>query len=102
MKKLLILSLLITACSKGDSGSQGPPGPAGLDGTQITVVQFCPGTTTYPGTFVETGLCINNKIWAVYSANNGFLTEVVPGTYSSNAVGSNCTFTVLPGCIIQN
>lgn len=95
----IVSALLLGAC--GQQGPVGPRGPSGLDGTTITTVQFCSGTTTYPTTFNEVGFCINGVIWAVYSANNGFLTEVPPGNYSSNAIGSSCSFTVLPGCIIN-
>lgn len=73
-----------------------------LNGTVITPIQFCPGTTNYPSTFVELGFCINNSLYAVYSYANGFLTEVPPGNYSSNAIGSSCNFVVLPNCVIQN
>ncbi len=105
MKKFLVVALLLSACGQGPQGipgSAGPSGPPGLDGTQIKVIQFCPGITTYPSAFIETGFCVNNKIWAVYSANDGFLTEIPPGTYSSNAINSSCNFVVLPNCVIQN
>lgn len=80
----------------------GTNGLNGLDATQIRTVQFCPGTTVYPSTFNEVGFCINNQLWGVYSLNNGFLTQIVPGAYSSNAIGSSCNFVVLPNCVIQN
>jgi hypothetical protein len=84
----------------GPQGPQGLQGAAGLNGTTITVVQFCPGVTpVYPSTFPETGLCINGTIYAVYSANDGFLTSLPNGVYDSNAIGSSCTFTV-SGCTI--
>lgn len=73
-----------------------------LNGTMINAVQFCPGTTTYPSTFAEVGFCISGNLWAVYSQNGGFMTEVVPGVYSSDGINSSCTFTVLPNCVIQN
>lgn len=99
--------------SKGDTGatgSNGLPGTPGIngtngvngqDGTSVVWIQFCPGSTSYPSTFIEGGFCINNNIYAVYSANDGFLTLVPPGTYHSSAIGSNCTFTVLPNCVIN-
>lgn len=89
--------------STGATGSQGTQGIPGVDTTPITVVQFCPNVTPqYPSTFPEVGICLQNRIYAVYSANDGFLTEVPPGVYSSNAIGSACTFTILPNCGIQN
>lgn len=73
----------------------GTDGQAGLPGTTITPVQFCPSCHgTYPNVFPEVGFKMNDKIWAVYSANGGFLTEVLPGRYSSNGIGCNCTFIV--------
>jgi hypothetical protein len=104
MKRLLVLCLFLTAC--GQQGAQGIPGqsivgPAGLNGTPITIVQFCPGVTpAYPTTFPEVGLCINEQIYAVYSANDGFLTEIPTGTYTSTAIGSACNFVVGPNCIV--
>jgi hypothetical protein len=126
MKKLILTALILTSCNgpRGDMGSQGIPGiqgpagdigpsgvngvpgangvvgPAGTPGTVITPVQFCPGTSIYPTTFLEYGLCINGVIYAVYSANDGFLVELPDGTYQSNAVGSSCDF-VVNGCEIS-
>jgi hypothetical protein len=98
MKKLILLGLLlITACGKdGTNGLNGAPG------TKITSVQFCPGNVTYPTIFPEIGFCIEGNLYAVYSANDGFLTEIPPGQYLSNAIGSSCNFTVLPNCVISN
>lgn len=87
---------------QGPAGVQGAVGPAGANGTAITVVQFCPGNgSQYPRMFPEVGFCINNSIYAVYSANDGFLTLIPPGTYQSNAVGSTCDFTVLDNCEVK-
>lgn len=105
---VLALMLIIVGCSgqKGDPGSPGesivgPSGPAGADGTIISVVPLCPGTTTYPGVFVEVAMCINNELYAVYSTPGAFLTKLPPGNYTSNAIGSACNLTVLPNCEIQ-
>jgi hypothetical protein len=127
MKRLLLLLMISISACKGNQGSVGPQGPVGIpgetgpqgaigpagtngingangsNGTVITVVQFCPGVDpSYPSTFPEVGLCINNNIYAVYSANDGFLTLITPGLYESNAVGSSCTFTVGDNCEITN
>jgi hypothetical protein len=113
-KYLLLLSLV--ACGpqpqlpqKGDqgirglTGSVGPQGPVGSPGSSVTVVKFCPNSQPlYPSVFPEIGICIANKLYAVYSLNNGFLVEVIPGSYSSNALGSSCNFKVLSNCVIQN
>lgn len=128
MKYVIILALLLCACrgprggegqvgttgtpgmvgpngipgGLGPQGVQGPTGPTGEDGTVITPVQFCNGVVpSYPSTFPESGLCINGQVYGVYSANDGFLALLPPGTYNSNAVGSACTFTILANCVIQ-
>lgn len=93
--------------STGSTGSPGesivgPAGSNGIPGTVISIVQFCPGVVaSYPTTFPEVGLCIDSKLYAVYSANEGFLAYIPPGLYESNAVGSACTFTVLENCVIH-
>lgn len=125
MKKVIILmslcvGLLTTGCGSsqglqgqqgavGDTGSTGPKGdtgaqgPAGADGTLITIVQFCPNSVpVYPSVFPEIGECINGKLYAVYSANGGFLALIPPGGYSSAGIGSNCNFIVLPNCVISH
>lgn len=90
--------------STGATGAQGATGPSGADGTQITPVQLCPSSyvPTYPSVFPETALCINGSLFAVYSANDGFLTLLTPGGYSSNGINSSCSFTVVSGCTITN
>lgn len=117
----MVLSLVITGCGKtnyeyyngkdgaaGSVGAQGPQGPAGpqgspgIDATSVSVVKLCQGTTTYPSQFVEIAFCIGNKLYATYSQNGGFSTEIPPGSYGSNGINASCNFTVLPGCGIQN
>ena len=105
MKRILLAIILLSACGQGPQGIPGqngapsPIGPQLPDGTTVTPVQFCPGVSpTYPSTFPEYGLCIEGSLYAVYSANDGFLTLIPPGQYQSNAIGSNCNFTVLSGC----
>jgi hypothetical protein len=74
-----------------------------LNGVTFQSIQFCPNVTpSYPTTFPEVGFCINNLLYAVYSANDGFLTMIPPGYYDSNAIGSSCSFTVVPNCGIVN
>lgn len=101
---LFLLSLAACAPEKGEPGKAGAPGqvgPPGADGQPARVVKLCPGVTAYPGVFVEVALCINNSLFGVYSANGGFLTELPPGTYSSNAIGSACNLLVLPNCKVE-
>lgn len=106
--------VLFIACApkKGDVGETGPQGipgqsivgpegPRGADGQIAQVIPLCPGTSNY-GVFVEVGLCINNKLYAVYSANGGFLTYLAPGNYVSNAIGSACNLTVQPNCVVTH
>lgn len=73
----------------------------GIDPTPIAVVQFCPGATSYPNTFLEYGLCLQDSIYGVYSANGGFLALIPAGQYTSNAINSRCNFTVLAHCQIS-
>jgi hypothetical protein len=75
-------------------------GVDGRNGTLVTPIQFCPGTPSYPSTFPEVGFCIEGDIYAVYSANDGFLTKIEPGTWESNAVGSRCNFHVGSNCTV--
>jgi hypothetical protein len=71
-------------------------GMNGANATPVTVVQFCPASfvPTYPSTFPEVGFVINGQIYAVYSLNNGFLTLLTPGNYSSDGVNASCNFVV--------
>lgn len=82
--------------TNGTSGVSitGPVGPAGTPGTIVTMVQFCPGVDKYPTTFLEDGICISGKIYAVYSIPGAFLTYLPPGEYLSEAIGSTCDFIV--------
>lgn len=80
----------------GQTGAQGVRGAAGAAGTVITPVSFCGGPSVYPSTFPEYGLLINGQMYGVYSANDGFLALLPPGTYSSNAIGSSCSFVINP------
>lgn len=114
---LFVISLFATGCAQphdgvdgtpgerglpGLSGNVGAVGPAGADGKIATVVNLCPGAPVYGSVYVETALCINNELYAVYSQNGGFLTLLTPGAYSSNAIGSACNLTVLPSCQVTN
>lgn len=106
----LLLALISCKAFKGDPGSAGAPGaqgPAGdrgptgepgQDATGVSVVALCPGSTVYPSTFVEVAFCIDGRLYGTYSANGGFSTELVPGAYLSNAIGSSCNFSVLANC----
>lgn len=83
------------------NGSTGQTGAAGSPGTTITPIQFCPGfVQSYPNVFAESGICINNTMYGVYSANSGFLAELPPGRYSSNGINSSCSFTIYSNCIV--
>lgn len=111
-----VAGLLLSGCGQGatgDVGAQGvsgasivgpvgPQGQAGVNGTSVTVVKFCPGTTTYPSKFVEIGFCIGGKLYGTYSANDGFSTELPPGYYGSKGINSSCNFTVGANCTISN
>ncbi len=86
----------------GQNGTNGSNGTNGVDGTQVTPVQFCKGfTLVYPSSFPESGVCISGQMYGVYSANDGFLALLPPGTYSSNGINASCTFTLLANCVVQ-
>lgn len=119
MKKTTILFILfLGACTyqgapgvSGTAGVKGDPGQNGIDGqngkdgadaTPVTMVQLCPGVQSYLGVFVESAICLNGKLYGVYSANGGFLTELPPGTYSSNAIGSACNLTIGANCVVTH
>lgn len=110
MKQIIVLSILITlaACGKtgpkGDPGESvvGPQGAPGSDAAQITPVELCPGfVPKYPYSFPEYGLCIDNQLYGVYSANGGFLALLPPGTYSSNGINASCNLTVASNCRVS-
>lgn len=118
MKYLILIAALSLFCgSCGDTGSTGPAGPIGEAGPQgpkgedgkdgkdsnpIVTVSLCPGDQpSYPSSFPEYGVCIDNQLYAVYSVNGGFFALIPPGTYQSNAVGSHCTFKVLENCQVE-
>ena len=120
MKKLLTIALLIAlaSCGKdgengrmgsqgpagndgaiGQTGSQGDKGEAGQDGkdSSIKVVQFCAGLVdSYGVAYSERGLCIEGKVYAVYSDNKlAALVELSPGRYTTTTPqGKNCSFIV--------
>lgn len=107
---MFVMFPMIAACGRGPmgpsgpTGAQGAPGVDGQDGQDAvaTVVKLCPGVTTYPSVFVEVALRIDSRLYAVYSSHGGFLTELVPGRYTSNTVGSRCDFTVNNDLTITN
>jgi len=102
---VLLLLTILSGCGRpgnmGEQGIQGAPGHDGNDAAPVTIVKLCPGTTTYPGIFVEIAFCVGGKLYGTYSANGGFSTELPPGNYNSNAIGSSCNFIILPNCIVQ-
>lgn len=104
------------AGSNGTNGSDGATGPAGVNGvdgvngtnghdgvdaTPITIVQFCQGITpAYPSTFPEIGLCLQGKLYGVYSTNGGFMVYISDGSYISHGLNADCTF-VVSGCEVH-
>lgn len=74
-------------------------GTDGVPGTIITPVQFCKNfRALYPSAFPESGLCINNRMFGVFSENGGYLAEMANGTYYSNGRHSTCVFTLKDNC----
>jgi hypothetical protein len=85
------------------NGTPGQRGAEGSPGIVVTPIQFC-GTSSnsYPDVFNEIGFCIDGNIYAVYSQNGGFLTEIGPGNYSSDGINSSCNFTVASNCVVTH
>jgi len=84
-------------CPNGTSGIilNGTNGTNGINAVSVYMIQFCPNSVpSYPSTFPEYGIVVGSTIYAVYSANDGFLTILTPGWYYSNAIGSSCNFLV--------
>ena len=86
----------------GQPGSPGNDGRDGVDATPVTIVQLCPGTTTYPSVFVEIAFCVSGRLYGTYSTHGGFSTELPPGNYSSNTLGSRCNLTIHTNCVVSN
>lgn len=85
--------------TNGTNGQAGQNGLNGLPGTLVTPIQFCTGfTPTYPSVFAESGICINNTIYGVYSSQGGFLAELPPGVYSSLGINTSCVFMIEYNC----
>lgn len=82
----------------GSNGSNGQNGSSII----VTPVQFCPGTPSYPSTFIENGFCIGGNLYAVYSNNGGFMALIPPGLYSSDGINASCNFTVGTNCEVSN
>lgn len=87
---LVILNgtVLYTACNGAD-GTNGAPGPS-----SFTLIKLCRETPSYPSTFPEYAIRIDNEVYGVYSANGGFLALLPPGQYSSAGINSSCTLTI--------
>lgn len=85
--------------SDGADGADGNDGAPGQDATPIQMVQFCPGATTYPSSFPEYGVCVQDRLYAVFwMGGKAWLAEVVPGTYISTSSSVSCSFTVGAAC----
>lgn len=71
-----------------------------LPSQNLTMVQFCSNySTSYPTSFPEFGLCLNNLLYGVYwDGHNAWLAQIVPGYYLSTSTSAPCNFHVLPNC----
>lgn len=109
---ILSISILLAGCGPGPqgpagrdgvdgvNGQDGSNGTNGQDGNSVVPVKFCNAETTYPSSFPEYGLCINNALYAVYwDKTNSWLAKIANGTYQSTATGLQCTFDVV-GCSV--
>jgi hypothetical protein len=93
---LVYLGIVMSACGK--SGPAGPEGSPGVDATEPTPVQLCPGTTSFPNTFCEVLFCYQGNLYGTYSSAAAFSTEVPPGQYNSIGLNCSCTVTIGPNC----
>lgn len=82
------------------NGVDGSPGIPGLNGDNVSMVQFCTGfATSYPSTFPEFGMCIQDKLYGTYwDGINSWTSEIVPGTYMSTSTSAPCNFVVADNC----
>jgi hypothetical protein len=88
--------------SQGPIGIPGPTGPSGTPGTVITIEQLCGSCVpSFPNTFPESVLCIDNQLYGVYSLNGGFFSLLPPGSYSSDGINCSCTLTIGYNCQIS-
>lgn len=81
---------------QGEKGDKGDKGEAGKD-AQIKIVKFCPNLVDeYGKQYSERGLCIDGKVYAVYSDKKlAALVELSPGEYlTTSPAGDNCQFTI--------
>lgn len=87
----------------GAIGITGSEGVTGNSGANISYIKFCNNYIgSYPGSFPEYGICIDNNLFAVYwDGRNSWLAMVYPGYYKSTSTTAPCNFTVLPNCIVQ-
>lgn len=85
----------------GATGAKGDKGDAGTPGTTVEVVQLCGSCVgAYPNVFPEIGLCMNGKLYGVYSANDGFLVFLPNGAYHSKGINCECNL-VISGCTVN-
>ena len=93
----------LISCSDGSSslvlnGTNGTNGQNGTPGSVIKPTTLCAeDKTVYPKVFAEVAFCIDGDLYAVYSENNGFLSLIPNGSYTSNGHNSSCSFKV-SGC----
>lgn len=97
----------LISCGNGSSvfvknGANGSNGSNGTNAVPVEFIKFCPASVPSYGNFPEYGIKVETKIYAVYSANNGFLTLLSPGTYVTASTGLNCNFTVTTTGTVTN
>lgn len=85
----------------GSNGANGTNGTNGTNATPVSLIKLCPGTPSHT-VFVEYAICVQNQLYAVYSANGGFLTLLSPGGYTSDGIGSACNLTVAANCVVSH
>lgn len=100
-KMTWLFILLIVGCGSGNPSYTIAPDPVLPPVT--TTVKFCVGqTTSYPTSFPEYGLCLDNIIYGVFwDGHNAWWAQIPKGNYISTSTGLQCNFKVLDNCVIQ-
>ncbi len=88
--KWLFAGLILIGCNNGNPSYETLPNPTLPEVT--TTVKFCANqTVSYPNSFPEFGLCLNNIIYAVFfDGQNAWLAQIPAGNYRTTSTGLIC------------
>jgi len=102
MKKILIAVLFLIGCNSGNPSYSILPDPVLPEVN--TTVKFCANqTVSYPNSFPEWGLCLQNQLYAVFfDGQNAWWAQIPAGNYRTTSTGLICNFTVKENCVVEN